>query len=255
MLLGIVALTAVVLFGLGPILVRAAYRGESLPWLNAVIRGQAANPVEHYLGLWHALGVRLLTAELLLVLVVIGLLSAPFQGLVDRFLGPVAARFARPPGYGMGAASAIGASLVIVALAGGQLADIVLSREDWPFSSYPMYSGQERDSIEWTRVYGVTATGEIVLVPERHLRPFDTARLHYAINGAVLHRPEQPAARDRALRTFHELYEAGRRAGEHDGPPVQALRLYIERWQLDPSLTNRDAPDQRSLLHEFRVRP
>ncbi len=52
-----------------------------------------------------------------------------------------------------------------------------------------------------------------------------------------------------------ERYEAGRQAGHHNGPPIQALRLYEMQWEIDDqTLETRgedvDEPDQRELLIE-----
>ena len=47
-------------------------------------------------------------------------------------------------------------------------------------------------------------------------------------------------------------YEARRRAGQHDGPALRGVRLYLLRWRLvDRVPRNPDAPDERRLLLEI----
>ena len=245
--LAVVALSSVLLLGVVPGVITRAYRGESLAMLNAMIRGQAVFPVDHYLSVWHGLAMRVLTVEAAIGLL-LALLSLPrLQQAIDARLG------AAPDTVGMSRCQMVAASLVVLGLVGLQLLDIVLQREDWPFSNYPMYAGRQGDRIAWLRVYGVTPSGEVALIPERHLRPLDTARLNYAFSREILAREDQPAAAERALRSLHALYERSRHAGEHDGPVVHGLRLYREGWRILPSLANRSTPDERRLLHELRV--
>jgi hypothetical protein len=241
------ALSAGLLLGAAPRVIAQAYRGESLPVLNAMIRGQAAVPVDHYLSLWRDLAMRILTVEAGIALL-LALLSFPLlHRAVDRWLGPA------PAASRMSRRHVIVASSVVLALVGLQLLDVAFQREDWPFSSYPMYAGRQGDRIAWLRVYGVTASTEFPLVPEHHLRPFDTARLNYSLSDGVLGRADQAAALERAMKSLYRLYETGRRGGEHGGPAVHALRLYHEGWQILPSLANKPTPEERRLLFELRV--
>ena len=52
------------------------------------------------------------------------------------------------------------------------------------------------------------------------------------------------------MRDTLDRYEARRRAGEQNGPPLRGLRLYALRWELDPYARNRDDPEVRRLLFE-----
>ena len=242
-----VGLSAGLLLGVVPWIIAQAYRGESLPVLNAMIRGQAAVPVDHYLSIWRALAMQILAGETSIGLLLVLLSFSPLQHVIDRRLGPA------PSVSRMSPRQVIAASLVVLVLAGFQLANIVFQREDWPFSSYPMYAGRQGDRIAWLRVYGVTPSVELPLVPEHHLRPFDAARLNYSLARGVLGRDDHPAITERAMKSLYRLYETGRRAGDHEGPPVQALRLYREGWQILPSLANKPAPEERRLLFELPV--
>ena len=57
-------------------------------------------------------------------------------------------------------------SSYFLAIIGGQAFDVVMNREDWPFSSYPMYSHARPSVVKRTEVVGVGADGEFPLVPE-----------------------------------------------------------------------------------------
>lgn len=55
-----------------PALIASAYRGESLPFLNSIISGQAIHPVEHYLAAWQKMSWRVLG-----MMLVVGLIPVP----------------------------------------------------------------------------------------------------------------------------------------------------------------------------------
>ena len=55
-----------------PAIIERAYRGESLPFLNNLISGQAIHPVEHYLAAWATISWRVLG-----FLVLVGLIPLP----------------------------------------------------------------------------------------------------------------------------------------------------------------------------------
>ena len=148
--------------------------------------------------------------------------------------------------------------LMIAAIVVGSGFDIGVGREHWPFSNYPMYSRIERgDTVTRFHFYGVLATpggGEMPLTDDRFIAPFDKTRLNAALqqlsrdpDGARLLRE---AARDTLAR-----YEARRRAGLHDGPPLRAIRLYRLTWQIDPLTRNRDRPERREVLLELDATP
>lgn len=248
----IVGVTAIGAFRIVPEVIGQAYRGESFPVLNRVIRGQAIHPVEYYLGLWERFGRGLLTAELSVGVLVGLLVWPPFQRLVDQRVGP-ATRGPALTRFGMTTRRRLAVGLLLAVVIGLQLVDIAIQREHWPFSHYGMYSDEHAGTMSWHYVYGVTPAGEFRLVPERHLRPFDVTRLPYGIEDRVLTQPDPAAGAREALRSLHELYEIGRRAGDHTGPPLEALRLYRVEWRLDPSLSNKHAPERRRLVHELRL--
>jgi hypothetical protein len=250
-LLGI-GLSAAILSAVVPPIIAQAYRGESLPLLNAMIRGQAVHPVEDYLRAWRDLSMQILIVEVTLGLLLALLCWPPLQRTVDRVLGAPVVSPRHDPRSRMTRRQLIVANCVVFALVGIQLLNIGLQREDWPFSNYQMYAGEQTDQLQWIRLYGVAQAREFPLSPGQ-LRPFDhSVRVHHSL-GQLLTRADHDTSTRRALQNLHELYERGRRAGEHTGPPIQALRLYRVIWRIEPGLTNKSAPEERQLLHELRV--
>ncbi len=55
-----------------PTVIESAYRGESVPFLNSIISGQAIHPLEHYLAHWE-----IISWSILGILVMIGLIPIP----------------------------------------------------------------------------------------------------------------------------------------------------------------------------------
>jgi hypothetical protein len=131
---------------------------------------------------------------------------------------------------------------------GGAFSDLVRDAEHWPFSAYPMYSELWLSKTYSTlRLYGVVQRSplvEIQLDKNSYLQPFDISRLNVALGGL------QENKLNEALNDCLTRYEALRRAGRHNGPPLVAMRLYKITWTLDPSATNIDLPDRKELLTE-----
>lgn len=244
--------SAAILFGVVPGIITRAYRGESLSLLNSMIRGQTSFPVEHYLQVWRDICLRVLRVEATLGLLLAVLSWPVVQRGVDRLLGQAAT----PTGseaFRMSRGQLVVANCVVFTLLGLQIFDLSLQREDWPFSNYPMYAAQQTERYAWIRVYGVAETGEFPLVPERQLGPWDTVRINYSFSSSVLHPVDHSASSQRALQNLYSLYEAGRRAGEHNGPALHALRLYREQWRVEPGLGNKTTPEERQLIYEIDV--
>ncbi len=143
----------------------------------------------------------------------------------------------------------------------GSLFDIATGREHWPFSPYPMFSSIEREPVEEkVRLYGVplgesngggaTTDEEFPLLDEAAIQPFDEARLASGLR-KLQRRGDDPALRA-AMSDVLARYETLRLAGQQDGPPLQAVRLYELSWTLDPLARNVDTPDARVLLLEVK---
>jgi hypothetical protein len=135
----------------------------------------------------------------------------------------------------------------------GHLYDVATGREHWPFSPSPMYSHRNRDFVlDAARIAGVRGDGapdEFPLRETRYLAPFDQSRLGQALN-AMLQQPDGRARVATALADCLARYERRRRGGEHDGPPLVALRLYSAHWRLDPAARNAERPEHQDLLVE-----
>jgi hypothetical protein len=146
-------------------------------------------------------------------------------------------------------------NLLLACLVAGSLYDIATDQEHWPFSQYPMFSGIWRaTTFKWHRLVGVLTDGrEWTIEDTQYIFPFDNSRLHLAIVRIAL-RPDAERKLADAVANCLERYERRRRAGQHDGPPLRALRLYEFEWGLQPDAGNVDKPDVRKLIAEARVR-
>lgn len=141
------------------------------------------------------------------------------------------------------------ANAIVLAILGGQALAIVLDRELWPFSPYPMYSELRRGpTVSRLWLYGLSVDGAEAPLKERAaFHPFRLAQLEGA-----LARLDEPRLRE-ALQDLLARYEAGRRDGRHAGRELSALRLYRMTWNVDPEARNRDRPLARDLLAEARA--
>ncbi len=79
------------------------------------------------------------------------------------------------------------------------------------------------------------------------IAPFDRLRLRTALKRLP------PDARPAALSAVLTRYEQARQAGEHDGPPLSALRLYRDTWyNFGTDFVPDTPPDSHRLLLEVR---
>jgi hypothetical protein len=140
-------------------------------------------------------------------------------------------------------------NVVVAAIVAGQLYDVAVDGDHWPFSSYPMFAKPREGVVRLKRLYGISAAGEVPLVVPRHLAPFHEARLMTAFR-RIARRDDRDARLAAALNGVLELYDERRRAGAHDGPVLHGVRLYVVTWAFDPRAANRDAPASRRLLAE-----
>lgn len=151
---------------------------------------------------------------------------------------------------------------VLVLLIAGSLYDIIMDRETWPFSQYPMYSEQHGTRLAQLQLFGITQEEphhEIALddpsyvqPASQYLQPFDRSRLRLALAWILAknERNPNPEMLDDALLDCLRRYEALRLAGRHDGPPLQGIRLYQLQWWLDPQARNVASPDNRIFIAE-----
>jgi GT2 family glycosyltransferase len=161
----------------------------------------------------------------------------------------------RAAGVAMSLRRLVLAATLITATAFGSLYDIATDREHWPFSPYAMFSyAEQQPTLRVLRLFGVTGdtpSAEFPLLDSRFIQPFDQCRLATALAGTyynVARRPSIPVMLGDVL----ERYERLRLAGLHDGPPLQAIRLYELEWTLDPHAANLSSPDRRQQLAEVQ---
>jgi hypothetical protein len=138
--------------------------------------------------------------------------------------------------------------LGLVGLLAASAFEIHTHGEHWPFSSYPMFSKTRREArVLHHALVAVPRDGSAVfpLYKSAQIHPFHWYR-HQKAFKAMLERHGGETAVRKGLADGLERYERARRDGRHDGPPLQALRLYRVDYELDP-----DAPDL--IRHEERT--
>jgi hypothetical protein len=137
-------------------------------------------------------------------------------------------------------------SALFLFLIGGQAFDVGFKREDWPFSSYPMYSNVHLPIVVIEDLFGFGAAGEFELAARRHFAPLDNARFQRGLKQVV--RANDGGARyDAMIETLFRRYESLREAGAHDDPPLLGVRSYRSEWDIESGAVNRHTPDRRTL--------
>jgi hypothetical protein len=131
--------------------------------------------------------------------------------------------------------------------------DDAYEKELWPFSAYPMYSRIWRGrNVTRYRLFGVVRgdpdAPEIPLIRRTYFLPIDFSRFYFSLDRIRL--KNGGAGLEPAIRDTLERYEARRKAGLHDGPPLRAIRLREQRWRLSASGANRDRPEASRVVLE-----
>jgi glucosyl-dolichyl phosphate glucuronosyltransferase len=162
----------------------------------------------------------------------------------------------RAAGVAMSPRRVVLAAALVTATAFGSLYDIATDQEHWPFSPYAMFSYvEDQPTLRVLRLFGVTgdaSLAEFPLLDSRFIQPFDQCRLATALAGTYYNVARRPSI-TLMLRDVLERYERLRLAGFHDGPPLQAIRLYELEWTLDPRAANLTVPDRRQQLAEVQL--
>lgn len=153
----------------------------------------------------------------------------------------------------MGVTRRVFLNLVFGGLILGSAYDIVTDQEHWPFSPYPMFSGEWRSqTFTWLRLFGVTADGrEMALASNRFIEPFDLSRLPKVLRRMMDERDGSTRVVT-AVRDCLTRYDQLRAQHRHDGPPLVAMRLYEVEWRIDRNVSNVDRPERRTLITEVR---
>jgi len=148
------------------------------------------------------------------------------------------------------------ANAVILGIALLPFTGKLLNVELWPFSKYSMYATATTEPTFATlRVYGVprdASAAEIALWDPRYLAPFDNSRLTRVLE-TLAATPDAAARLRPALADIARRYEQHRAAGDHTGPPLRGLRLYVVAWQVRADAVPIDEPDSRTLIFEWQA--
>jgi hypothetical protein len=235
-----------------PRVIRDAHGGTSLPVLNRMLEGRDVHPVEYYRNTWRTRSRRAL-AVLAGLWVLVAVASRPrVAGALGKWLGPAPAEPTALPSYGRRLLVGSLAAVITAGSAAEILLDPPYAREHWPFSQYQMYSERSAPKLSMRRLFGVTAgTGrEIPLVDKRYIFPFDHSRFWFSLD-RLDKSPDRERLLTIALSDCLRRYEARRREGLHDGPPMSALRLYRLRWNAAPA--GQDRIVERELLWEVKA--
>jgi hypothetical protein len=145
--------------------------------------------------------------------------------------------------------------VVLFAIVAGHLVEVVTQREHWPFSPYQMWSIA---STSWDVTHydlrGVTAESnprEIDLYESQYLYPLPSRFMNlHLIEAAKDAEKGKTAKQAMVARETLKHYEQRRQAKQHDGPPLQAIRLYRFDWKMNKDATNAKQPDRVTLLYD-----
>jgi hypothetical protein len=150
------------------------------------------------------------------------------------------------------------ANAIIVLLASGSLFTVIVDKEYWPFSQYPMFSTlAQTEKVSRLQLYGVTQEeqDEIALRSTEYIHPFNTTRLDRYFR--KINKTSDPEKRQQllneALLDSLKRYENLRLAGRHDGPVLQSMRLYKVSWQINArkKKVKKNQPERRELIAEL----
>jgi hypothetical protein len=120
-------------------------------------------------------------------------------------------------------------------LIGLQVWQVVAKRDDWPLSSYPMYSGLQRGTVTRQELRAVAASGELSFTADQ-IEPLSPR----TVSMVLRHADAKHASSVR--RAIFDRYYERRALGEHNGPLLSSLRQYQYTWQIRPDLSNVDKP-------------
>jgi hypothetical protein len=110
-----------------------------------------------------------------------------------------------------------------VSIAAAQVWQAVSKRDDWPLSSYPMYSELQSRVIQRYTLAGVTAEGEVELTSD-YTSPWTRGRLRKLLTGDF--RDAAPQLITATCENLRELKAAD----------ISALRLYKNDWEMNSEL-------------------
>lgn len=140
------------------------------------------------------------------------------------------------------------AGLIIALYLVIQAHQVVTEADDWPFSSYPMYSWKQGPVISKKIVLGVSREGEFELT-RQHTTPLVGSRLRHVV-GAL----RQKRGRE-ALEVFAQRYNDRNAARGRPWPELHGIRQYQLVWRIQPELKGMDKPSKRLLSSVLTLSP
>ncbi len=143
-------------------------------------------------------------------------------------------------------------NILLIGLIIASAYEISVRGEHWPFSSYPMFSKTRREArVEHYALQAVPQDGSepFPLYQSNQIRPFLWYRQRAAFR-RMLEGEGGKAAVKIGLADTMARYERNRQQGRHDGPPLQALRLYRVDWSIDPNAPDLVNTEDRSFVAE-----
>lgn len=140
------------------------------------------------------------------------------------------------------ASSRVSLLLVFWLTLAGHLFDFIKIRDDFPFSSYPMFATRSGPRLQRYMLYGVTSQGaEWMLQPRLTFPPedptLDRISLHRTFQYKLERGEDVSEGMQDCLRRFRAI-----------GYRMEALRLYDCHWVVNARLTGRDTPEKKLVL-------
>lgn len=200
-------------------------------------------PIEKWLKQWDSIWARGFIVGTTLTIFLAAINSSRFRAWFDR-MSPLTTtatagsktRWSRVPFYVLG-------SVILF----GQFVDVMISREHWPFSHFPMYTGMQKLDYMRVRVDGVLADGsEISLTP--YFVPLSPGKVGAVVLNSGRRDPREHA--NRCAEEYFMWYQQSKKEGRHDGPPIVATRIYQLDWVLQEDAGNLDAPE-KTLIAQY----
>ena len=200
-------------------------------------------PVEKWLKQWNSIWARGFIVGTTLTLGLLAINSSSFRNWFDRTSPHSTAekirprsRWTRAPFYILG---------IIILL--GQTVDVLISREHWPFSHFPMYTGIQTQDYFRYRVDGVLEDGSDVSLTQ-YFVPLSPGKIQAVVANYGRRDPEEHVRR--CAKEYFDWYCRSRELGRHEGPEIKAARIYRLDWVLQEDGANIESP-KKTLMAQF----
>lgn len=193
-------------------------------------------PIERWLKQWGTIWLRVAIVSALVATALYAIRNRNFRRWYDR-VSPVrgdalekTATRSRVPFYVLG-------GFILF----GQVVDILIAREHWPFSHFPMYTGIQKEEYQRNRPEGILPDGsEISLVD--YFVPLSPGKVSNVIVSYGSHDPDKH--NQRCAEEYYKWYVRSRELGRHDGPEILGVRVYELQWTINENADNIDSPNK-----------